>query len=397
MKNFIVLVIIYLIMHFSSVIYSQSFTNYTTSDGLVNDTVNCIAIDQLGNKWFGTAAGISKFDGNNWTTYTTNGNFINDAISCIAVDLQNNVWFGGMGGVLKFDGVNWILFSAPNPLLNEGVRDIVADKQGNIWIGVNGGLSKFDGVTWTNFTIANGLTNNSVSAIAVDNNNDLWIGTYMGGVSHYNGNSFVNYSTSTSLIPHNYVEDICIDSFGNKWFTTLMGLVKFDGSQMIIYDYIAIGSTSNYMNAVAGDSKGNIFLSVVPHNSFFKYDGTNWIQYTTSDGLAHDWVDEIVVDNNDNVWLATKGGVSVFNNSSDILENKLDFSILVYPNPNFGLLNLKNVKQNSKVIIYDLLGKIKLDFFYNGKVVNINDLSQGVYLIKVIYEDSEITEKLIKY
>jgi len=37
------------------------WTNYTTSDGLVNDEVFTLDIDGQGNKWFGTRGGISFY------------------------------------------------------------------------------------------------------------------------------------------------------------------------------------------------------------------------------------------------------------------------------------------------------------------------------------------------
>jgi len=51
----------------------QSFTKV---NGLANNIVNSIAIDTLGNKWFGTWSGVSKFDGTNLTTYTTAGRWL---------------------------------------------------------------------------------------------------------------------------------------------------------------------------------------------------------------------------------------------------------------------------------------------------------------------------------
>ncbi len=68
--------------------------------GLVGGEVNAIAIDQKGNKWFGTSdAGVSKFDGATWTTYdTSNSELQSDHITSIAVDNQWNIWFGTYGG-----------------------------------------------------------------------------------------------------------------------------------------------------------------------------------------------------------------------------------------------------------------------------------------------------------
>ena len=49
----------------------QTFTNYTTADGLVDNNVSCGTFEGNGVMWFGTQNGISKFDGTNFTNITT--------------------------------------------------------------------------------------------------------------------------------------------------------------------------------------------------------------------------------------------------------------------------------------------------------------------------------------
>lgn len=55
-------------------IFAQVFTNYTSepSTTLLENQISSIAIDSLGNKWFGTMAGASKFDGINWVHNSMN-------------------------------------------------------------------------------------------------------------------------------------------------------------------------------------------------------------------------------------------------------------------------------------------------------------------------------------
>ena len=44
-------------------INGQTFTNYSSSDGLIDNSVLCATVDNNNNMWFGTQNGISKFDG----------------------------------------------------------------------------------------------------------------------------------------------------------------------------------------------------------------------------------------------------------------------------------------------------------------------------------------------
>lgn len=49
----------------------KSFTNFTTKDGLVNDSVFSALEDKAGNLWFGTrGVGLSRYDGKSFVTYS---------------------------------------------------------------------------------------------------------------------------------------------------------------------------------------------------------------------------------------------------------------------------------------------------------------------------------------
>ena len=68
MKNLLSISIFIL---FSFVCKSQTFTNYTTADGLIDNSVNCVFVDYNDVVWFGTQNGLSSFDGTIWNSYST--------------------------------------------------------------------------------------------------------------------------------------------------------------------------------------------------------------------------------------------------------------------------------------------------------------------------------------
>ena len=49
----------------------QVITNYTTTEGLLDNFVECLDVDAQGNVWFGTSMGLQMFDGESWVTYNT--------------------------------------------------------------------------------------------------------------------------------------------------------------------------------------------------------------------------------------------------------------------------------------------------------------------------------------
>ena len=84
---------------------AQTFTNYTTLEGLSHNNVTCLAADASDNIWFGTQEGVSFFDGTNWTVYTTakNAGLVHNTISAISVVSNGDIWVGTDYGASKFD------------------------------------------------------------------------------------------------------------------------------------------------------------------------------------------------------------------------------------------------------------------------------------------------------
>ena len=65
------------------------------------------------------------------------------------------------------------------------------------------------------------------------------------------------------------------------------------------------------------------------------------------------------------------------------LQNKDEY---VYPNPTNGVLHLSNkISKSSSIEIFDSLGRLQKSFKnMSDTEININDLSSGVYLLKII-------------
>jgi hypothetical protein len=75
------------------------------------------------------------------------------------------------------------------------------------------------------------------------------------------------------------------------------------------------------------------------------------------------------------------------------------FDVSLFPNPVKDILNLKTEEKPSKVLVYNLLGKEVASFKENelkNNSINISNLSQGVYLVKVLIQDTIQSYKITK-
>ena len=80
-----------------------------------------------------------------------------------------------------------------------------------------------------------------------------------------------------------------------------------------------------------------------------------------------------------------------------IKDNLLESTVNLYPNPVKNILNLNSPTNSiTKVEIYSVIGKKVLEFRQNLDKMNIEELSSGLYLIKIYSDDISFTTKFIK-
>ncbi|MBI5217627.1 MAG: T9SS type A sorting domain-containing protein [Bacteroidia bacterium] len=402
MKNLIIKVIYVLTFVSVNIANAQLFTNYTTSDGLPDNYIcGGIAIDTNNIKWFGTASGVAKYNDTTWTIYKLNQGLIDTFINCIAVDVNNYVWVGTANGISKFNGATWSSYTTTDGLIDNTVYYIAGDLDGSVWFATFSGVSKFNGSAWTNFTSSNGLPSDVITYITIDSSGNKWFATDMGLVK-YNGSSFTTISTSNmdSLLDNN-ISSIAMDQAGNKWIGTWYGITKINTSDIWLANYRASnGLYHNFIRDIDIDSKGNIwvgmFADYIHDGGISRYNGSNWISYTTAQGLADKQVIRLAVDNDDNVWIATGNGVSkLFDNSGiNNIEQKNTYKI--YPNPAKDILFV-NHENSIQVRIYDILGHtiISQNLPDNSDKIDINGLVQGVYILQINEENKVYNTKLL--
>ena len=73
-----------------------------------------------------------------------------------------------------------------------------------------------------------------------------------------------------------------------------------------------------------------------------------------------------------------------------------DFNIS--PNPTFGNLTIRSKKTIQSVDIYSPLGKKVVRFNALQKEINISHLSNGIYIVKILFDDKKsVIRKIIKH
>jgi ligand-binding sensor domain-containing protein len=264
---------------------------YTRSNGLANEYVFAIGIDSLGYKWFGTnAGGVSRFKDGKWKTFFPMHGLADYWIYAFANDKQGNLWIGTWAGANHYDIRSGTFTTYVKELVNEWVYGIDVDAQGRVWFGTEGGVSMFDGKHWTAWTHKDGLGAGNDDSLPASANTGLgtrsrhdlavtaegrgtynpnyvfsivaapdgiWAGTWGGGVGHYDGTTWRNFTTKDGLAG-NIVYAVARDSAGTLWFGTNKGLSSFDGRQFHNLTH-ADGLLDDNVYAIAVAPDGNVW------------------------------------------------------------------------------------------------------------------------------------------
>lgn len=124
----------------------ETFTNFTTEDGLCDNVIHELMADSKGNIWIGTFfGGLSMYDGNKFTNFTKEGRISGVEVSGFFEDKKGNIWFAAENnGVYRYDGNSFINFNEKDGLITNGILSIFEDREGRFWFGGWGGLFRYD-------------------------------------------------------------------------------------------------------------------------------------------------------------------------------------------------------------------------------------------------------------
>jgi uncharacterized repeat protein (TIGR01451 family) len=91
--------------------------------------------------------------------------------------------------------------------------------------------------------------------------------------------------------------------------------------------------------------------------------------------------------------IVTNTSVNEFISPISVDEIKKRLSVNVYPNPGTGVFNFE-IKDNSRIEIYDISGRLIHSSFSNGTIqqVNLTEKAKGLYFYKVIGENGDLKQ-----
>ncbi len=234
----------YGVIHFAN----DTLTHHRLEQGFRGNVVRDILEATDGTIWFATNAGLTKFDPtisespspSSFETFNTMDGLPDNNLFCLEMDQKNQLWIGGLGGVSIFDGRSFKQFELPKTPIDpsrsltseNAVREITIDSQEKIWFATDGGAFIWDGSSLINITEAKGLCSNSVNAILEDQYGSIWFATEHNGVCVKRGDVFEKILAQKDGNSKS-CQYIFEDWNGDIWFTLDGDLTyKYNGTEV---------------------------------------------------------------------------------------------------------------------------------------------------------------------
>ncbi|RXM42664.1 hypothetical protein BOW57_15890 [Flavobacterium sp. YO64] len=138
--------LLFILFCFVEIAFSQKFPseNFSTIDGLPNNSVYSIFKDSRGILWVGTANGLSAIQNGGVKNYYVSDGLAHNSCWAIVEDQNHNLWFGSHGGGLTFyNGKKFEVINKEKGLIHDKIRRLFIHKN-FLYIGTEFGVSVLD-------------------------------------------------------------------------------------------------------------------------------------------------------------------------------------------------------------------------------------------------------------
>jgi signal transduction histidine kinase/ligand-binding sensor domain-containing protein/CheY-like chemotaxis protein len=319
------------------------FIHITSENGLPQNTIHGIVKDKYGFMWFGTWAGLCRYDGYRFKVYNYQpGNprsISSNRIHNIALDKNKDIWIQTFDetAFLKYnyltDDFQRIPVTQMPVKFRQDISRWVHYRQARVR---GGGFEwKIDSATNTlirtnlktgasRFIVSNpsnrwSLNDSYVADIYRDDQNIFWVGTYGNGINKANLMAKPFYSFNHDPVNRNTIIDdnvnaICKDNSGNFWIGTgNKGISVIRRGKPTVHlqrvpkDRKTLGS--DHIRKIFCDSRGFIWIGHKDGVDRYAPGDFSNVQHFLNEELSGNAVYGITEDRHGDIWFATWNGL----------------------------------------------------------------------------------------
>jgi len=324
-----------------NVYITGQFLSYTVSFGTTTLTNASMNSDDIF---------IAKYDSSGNMIWAKNAGGVNDDVgNGICTDAQGNIYVSGafFSPSVAFDAINLNSFGGGDVFV------VKYDSSGNALWAKNGG----------------GTDNDASTSIASDSGGNVYLTGY------FTSSSF----TIGPFTSHN------LGAIGDDFFVS-----KLDSGGNVLWSINAGGSIDDYGLSINCDVNSNIYVAGAYYSSSINFGNVSIIKPLPDNGSADIWLGKLD------------------RNTGIIEENTSSPGFLLFPNPASSQITIRFHEPGKAAIeaieIYNALGEKIKNFTPSHNqltkdervLIDVSDLAQGIYLIRVHETNGEHIEKFMK-
>ncbi len=325
------------------------FDTLTTGSGLSSSSVSGICQAGTGFLWFGTQAGLNRYDGRNVPVYEDQpfqpNSLVQNQIQTMFDDTDGSLWIGTCGGLSRYlpgsdSFETWQTGGARRVALGSNNVMTISedpDRPGLLWVGTwGGGLLLF---SRSPFTISQytadqqeSIPNNIVYSLYQDRGGVLWIGTNGGGVAKLVDwqNRYTYYrhlNDDPASIPAGKITAMTQDAEGRIWYAVYNAGLDLYNPATDGFSHTSVSVESSpirdgVIDRFFEDSEGTIWIGTYTHGLYrFDSDLKSYLHFGTNEPpprrISNDLIRVIHEDPEGTIWIGTNNGL--FRYRSDTL------------------------------------------------------------------------------
>ena len=318
-------------------VFSLKFENIGSGDGLPQSTVYGITRDKYGFMWFGTLAGLCRYDGYRFKVYrfdpANSRSISSNQIDNVIKDTKGDIWISTQATYElcrynyekdDFDRINNNRIPANflklfpraahgrSAKYNQGPYQWKLEKYSTL-VQIDT-LTKNKTYYFANPSNPWALPDHNVSYFYRDAQSILWVGTFNKGICKANINAkpfgyYYHDPLNANSIADNVVTAINRDTRGDLWIGTydkgISVLGKSGTKQLSLGEVDKIGLSFNQVRTILCDSRGDVWIGT--RKGLLRYNGkTGNLTGFDSVNVYNHTVQSIIEDKKRDVWIASR-------------------------------------------------------------------------------------------
>jgi diguanylate cyclase (GGDEF)-like protein len=261
------------------------------------------ALDRSGNLMIPTVAGLYRRFSGQWEVIDQSRGMAVNATFAITEDREGAYWIGlGGAGIQRWIGrKTWSGWTQAEGLPDNVVWTTLRDKHRRLWLGTNNGVAMWDPQTdrWRIWKSKDGVNGSLARDLLLAPDGAVWVLCYPGGLTRFDPDSLIPEKIST---PEPIPTGIHAGPDGRIWIANAH-YVKAASLGQRPFQFVDVPLPPEIHQGIGRfASSPDGVLWAIGRGGLSRFDGKQWMHFTTADGLLEDEIVEAAAINANEVW-----------------------------------------------------------------------------------------------